>query len=390
MGYSEWLDFASLAIVTNMLSWLTLRRLGLSIASHVRKESWRKADESKIASFCRKRRRVIEGKVRVALAVSRYCGSAVEVEASVIRRKVELAVWTGRWIDRAYMWVAVVTPFSILGVAALFAAFGASGPSSWTLDEENLKNALAGQLAVMNFILFSRASVRLHSKYNGAAADLGALLQCVDVLDKSKRVIRGDGGILDLEVSVNHLVSNLEKYSQQGVRISKGSSGGLVRAHVSLVRERLAEGMADVLREGPVKAPELVRLIATILSRIVEERWLCLLDEAQPGGPEAPDPVVDDIAKRRRDTGIIVAGSIGAAAAMGLATAAGIPLAVSFPVAMVLLMGPAAIWGSRKLGASPGGLLDSVRGTVGEPPQPGVAGQQQLGGPNLVPPGGPR
>ncbi|GGO49420.1 hypothetical protein GCM10012287_26730 [Streptomyces daqingensis] len=105
-------------------------------------------------------------------------------------------------------------------------------------------------------------------------------------------------------------------------------------------------------------------MLSWLIDRLIEERWLNLLDVPQTADDEvlqtsSPDPNED-----RRDAWIVMGGSLLAAVALCIVTTLGVPLTAGIPAAFVFLMGPAVLMGSRKLGASPRGLLTSVRSSV--------------------------
>jgi hypothetical protein len=170
---------------------------------------------------------------------------------------------------------------------------------------------------------------------------------------------------LDIEAAISDLCNELADFANTNQVLNKPPRQQEVARHVDRVQEELRSASGRILSGGLEEIPGLVRSVGTILERTIERRWLCLLDLPSTGSPPPPAHT-SHRENGKRDALIVMGGSLAAAIGLGVANTAGVPLSAAVPATLVFLLGPATLWGSRRLGVSPRGLLDSVRTSVAE------------------------
>ncbi|MEU6420223.1 hypothetical protein [Streptomyces spiralis] len=206
------------------------------------------------------------------------------------------------------------------------------------------------------------------------------LSECGDMHRGSVKPLEVDNDVSLLCRELGDFVTSTDMFPDPGRRAS-------VVHHVGAVQRAVMESSQKLLAEGKAGIPDLVRTIGTLLDSLVEQRWLNLLDI--PGAPASYSVTRSPQNEpNRRDAWIVIGGSVAAAVGLGVAATVGVPLGAAIPAALVFLLGPATLWGSRRLGMSPQRLLESVRTPIteasqggGAPPRQGSAqGQEQTSG----------
>ena len=152
---------------------------------------------------------------------------------------------------------------------------------------------------------------------------------------------------------------------------SEVRKGGVARQkelfeHAVRVKSALDEYAGKVLKEGNVALPGLVAMLMKILERLSEGRLLCLLDENELPAYAPPSEAELEEETRKSDGRIVLLGATAAAVAAGFMITLGVPAGAVVPAALIFLIGPAALWGSKKIG-NPREFLDSMRQGVGQP-----------------------
>ncbi|MFC7906603.1 hypothetical protein [Streptomyces nigra] len=271
----------------------------------------------------------------------------------------------------AEFWFVRNVTVLMVGVTGLFAALFAYLDSlavdesdAWRLSVENVRGLIAflsvvcfNSLLVVNYRLAER-------KWMSSAADLLAARQCFAVLASLEEVVRGRGRILVCCNKIDELCTELGKFAASAQFSQRTGVSVSVRRHVNSVQQELIKGSESLLRDGVTAVPAMVSLLSQLLDGLAQERWLRLV-EISTAGDNVDLPEVDATVERR-DAWIVIFGALVAAVGLGLVTAFGLPLAAGVPAALVFLVGPAAIWGSRRLGVTPRGMMDSIRTSIAD------------------------
>ncbi|MFE1691155.1 hypothetical protein ACFW64_25875 [Streptomyces albidoflavus] len=188
--------------------------------------------------------------------------------------------------------------------------------------------------------------------------------------------------ILRLDVHVQRFGRALVSFGQAEYRLNGSWRQAAYCEHAVRVRSALDEVVARLMREGSAALPEVAAMLVKIMERLANERFLGLLDEAQLPAYVAPIDDEVEAESRRSDGRIVLWGAAAAAVVAGVMISAGVPVAAVVPAALIFLLGPATLWGSKRLG-SPRDMLDAVRQGVSQPADP----QQADNVPTVAPSG---
>ncbi|MGP2437660.1 hypothetical protein [Streptomyces sp. JW3] len=209
-------------------------------------------------------------------------------------------------------------------------------------------------------------------KWREQRADLSAVDSCLDLLGLCGEASRGTIGPLSISTEVAHLCDHLGIFATANRYLPDPTMRASVEAHVARVQRELVRRSEDCLSGGNAAMGGLVEAVGTVLDRLIEQRWLGLLDLPASDPPtsvsQSPRTHID-----KRDVLIIMGGALAASVGLGAAASMGVPLAAAVPAALFFLLGPATLWGSKRLGASPRNMLDSLRTPVSDAGQPDPA-----------------
>ncbi|MFI8460452.1 hypothetical protein [Kitasatospora sp. NPDC085464] len=268
------------------------------------------------------------------------------------------------------MWrlVFAVLPAALAGTMALTGLYITARPSSAQEAELFRGNILLtfsfcaglGSAAV----LWVYRSMLLYRRRVGESLPLTSAVDLARLLRKCQEAADGTIPLLELDRHVTRHTNRLGWFAAYGV--DREQRRNALRPHIAGVQQALEREMSNALRDGPEAVPRLARLVATLLDRSVQGRWMGLLDEADL--PEAPGDLVT-AREGRHDRAVVLAGSVAAVLIVGAATAADLPASVVAPAALTALIGPAVMWGSEKLG-TPRELHGAVRAGLGAPAAP--------------------
>lgn len=192
----------------------------------------------------------------------------------------------------------------------------------------------------------------------------------------------GKTTLLEVDRKVHALGRVLTRFGE-----SEARKGGITRQkqlfeHAVKVRSALDERAGLALKDGDSALPDLVSSLMKVLERLGEGRLLSLLDESSLPPYDPPSTQELEEETRRADGRIVIWGASAAALAAAVMISVGVPVGAVVPAALIFLMGPATIWGSKKIG-NPKDMLDAVRQGVSQPSEP----QQASGATEAVPPG---
>ncbi|KAB1978619.1 hypothetical protein [Streptomyces triticiradicis] len=216
------------------------------------------------------------------------------------------------------------------------------------------------------------------------AGDQRAFYECCRSVAMCLYVLEGSSQLLWVDRSVHASGRMLIRFGESEIR-----KGGITRQkelfeHAVRVKAALDECAGKALKEGNVALPELVAMLMKILERLSEGRLLCLLDESELPVYSPPSVAELEEETRKNDGRIVLWGATAAAVAAVAMISLGVPAGAVVPAALIFLMGPATLWGSKKIG-NPRELLDAMRQGVSQPqdpqPSPGSASMSTLPSP---------
>ncbi|MFB7122325.1 hypothetical protein [Kitasatospora sp. NPDC056273] len=192
--------------------------------------------------------------------------------------------------------------------------------------------------------LWLHRSGQLYRRRIGESLPLTSAVELAKLLRRCQQAADGTLPLLELDRHVTRYTNRLGWFAAYGV--DRERRRDTLRPHIAKVQQALEREASNVLRDGPAAVPGLARLVATLLDRSVQGRWMGLLDEA-----DLPPEPVDLVAGRedRHDRLVVLVGSIAAAGIVGAAAFADLPASVVAPAALTALIGPAVMWGSEKL-----------------------------------------
>ncbi|MGW6905598.1 hypothetical protein [Streptomyces sp. NPDC054940] len=185
---------------------------------------------------------------------------------------------------------------------------------------------------------------------------------CLDVVEQRAPILSVDRKV--------HLIGRmLIRFGE-----SEARKGGTARQrqlfeHAVRVKLALDECAARALKEGAGELPKLVAMLMKILERLASGRLLGLLDEDEL--PTYVPPSAGELEEEasKGDRRIVLWGATAAAVAAGVMISLGVPAGAVVPAALIFLMGPAVLWGSKKMG-NPRELMDAMRQGVNQPQEP--------------------
>ncbi|GAA2813538.1 hypothetical protein GCM10010441_42810 [Kitasatospora paracochleata] len=259
---------------------------------------------------------------------------------SGVRRSWGLETWAS---------IFVILPAAVAGTLALGGLVLTVHPSSsddaqfareHTLGFFSLSAGL-GSAAVLWFL----RSRSLYRRRLGASLPLTSAFHLARLLRDCSAAAAGGLALLELDQRVARYTNQLGWFAAYGVDRERRRAA--LQPHIARVQLAVETEMSNVLRDGPDAVPRLARLLATLLDRSVQGRWMGLLEES-----DLPTERTELVAPRgdRHDRWVLLGGSVAAAAVMGTAIVAGLPAAAVAPAALTALIGPAVMWGSDKLG----------------------------------------
>ncbi|MFD7710137.1 hypothetical protein [Streptomyces sp. NPDC059786] len=262
--------------------------------------------------------------------------------------------WRGlRRIGGLHVWATLFAfvPTVLLGMLALAGLIitvhpGASSDPEFARENTLPFFSLSAGLASAAVLWFYR-SRRLYRRRVGESLPLTSAVYLARLLASCWKAAQGSLTLLQLDRQLTSYTNRLGWFAAYGVDRERRRTA--LRPHLAGVQQALETEMSNVLRYGIGALPGLARLLATLLDRSVQGRWMGLLDEADlPRNTEALITVGED----NNDRWVVLAGSAAAAVIVTAAVAAGLPAAAVAPAALTALIGPAVMWGSGKLGSS--------------------------------------
>ncbi|MGW1034287.1 hypothetical protein ACWD4Z_19115 [Streptomyces antibioticus] len=334
-------------------------------------------EKGRVYPFLPFRVRVDEGlirrRVRRAVAVCRANGTPLSVSWQNLSRAFRQARVVYDGMNSLTSNLQLLVQVLVVGFMS-YHLYESDGGRGFT--PENLYNSSWTLGALLSWIVFSARIMRAKGEWRRKTADQEALRSCIYVLHLCGEVIRGKVRILEVEEAVTMLCGELGDFSSSSPSFSDQRRKESVTAHVSLVQQELMESSGVLLSAGSPGLSRLIERVGTLVERLIEQRWLCLLDLPEGVSVEAVTLSSEEKIDRK-DAWIVIGGSMLAAIGLGAAVSMGVPLVAAAPAALVFLLGPATLWGSKRLGISPRNFLDSTRVPVAEA---NASGSQQQAG----------
>ncbi|MGW5129559.1 hypothetical protein ACWEQ7_37085 [Streptomyces sp. NPDC004069] len=263
-----------------------------------------------------------------------------------VRRSVGIEIWFALF---------VLFPPALIGALAFGGIVLTVHPSASENPEFARENTLqffslsAGLASAA--VLWVYRSRNLYRRRIGESLPLTSAVALARLLRSCWKAAEDSLPLLELDRQVTRYSNRLGWFAEYGVNRERRRAA--LRPHLARVQQALETEMSNVLRDGPGSLPRLEQLLATLLDRSVQGRWMGMLDEA-----DLPQEAADLVTARedRQDRWVVLAGSTAAAVIVATAVAAGLPTSAVAPAALTALIGPAVMWGSEKLGSHHGHL----------------------------------
>ncbi|MDT0480339.1 hypothetical protein [Streptomyces doebereineriae] len=230
---------------------------------------------------------------------------------------------------------------------------------------------------LLSEIVFLILLLRRAEAWRRESADVSAIFFGYSVLWISWDLANGKGKVLDVDEALSLVRANLGDFAAHSDYFADPERRDSVLRHVAAVQRELMKCSDRLLSDGVLALPDLVKTVGPFLERLVDQRWLGLLDLPDAADAES---IVRSAGDRdsRRNALIIISGAAIAALVVGLATTVGISAETAvLPAALVSLVGPV-IWGGKSLGVSPRVILGSIMGSTSGDGQ--VDSRQPTGG----------
>lgn len=144
-----------------------------------------------------------------------------------------------------------------------------------------------------------------------------------------------------------------------------------IRSHAVDVVHTLQVCSGEILSEGRGAIPGVSDKLGTIIQRLHEGQWMCLLDEDQLiSPPDASDRITTKHRRAWRDPFLLIIGIALLTAVSAVANWAGVGADVIPVVSGAVLLLPLAVWGSRHAAISGTTLFSSLKENAGvvDPP----------------------
>ncbi|MET9329690.1 hypothetical protein ABZX78_00375 [Streptomyces cellulosae] len=297
----------------------------------------------------------ISRSARRAVAVARMFGAPLRVSYAELRAGIERV----KVSQKALYTLANSLNRIAIAVASLFLV-GATARSP-TLDPEYVLVTVVGISFFFAGVVALKVADRESDTWIAREKDGPAFVACVNALSACGRCAQGRTGILEVEWHVAELARELGAFASNGGRFSNVGRKQDMSRHVAQVQKELLMMTGKLLEEGPAALSDVVERLAMVLDRMWEQRWLRLLDGLDCNEDESVSTTERE-PQDKRDAWIVLGGALAAAIGLAVSGSAGVPLSAAVPAALVLMLGPATLWGSRRLGSSPSGLLQAMSG----------------------------
>lgn len=291
-----------------------------------------------------------------ATAVARYCGRQTESTVGALAARLAVARRARKRRSLLYNtigWILALCP-TILFVAAIISE--RENSDAVYLLRHYYRAISAYAVCATAMVVLEQA----RRQWFRQSSDHRALIACAELLSNCKAVIRRGPVILGANLDVAYLCRALETFSGEKIVFRVEAQREEVCAHTAAVCRELVGVSGGLLRDGPEAAAHFATTLSTLLDRLVAERWLRLLDVDEQGTPG--DARGGDREARERDGWVVVGGSLAAAVGLGTSATLGVPLTAAVPGALIFLLGPAMLWGSKRLRPSARQVLTSVEG----------------------------
>lgn len=224
-----------------------------------------------------------------------------------------------------------------LGIALIVFGF-----SWWPLALRRYKSALAQESSRTAFYLCCRTLITCHSAAEGKAS------------------------LLYLDRRMHYFTLSLVRFGKSGAPQLSPKRQQQLLEHASRVSVAFNSRSERFFIDGVNAIPDLVKSLTDVLERISDEKWLNLMDETELVAYQPPSTEELEEEVRRADGKVILLGATTAAILVGVLISLGVPAGAVVPGALIFLLGPATVWGSKKVG-NPREMLDAFKGGITQP-----------------------
>ncbi|WP_406486719.1 hypothetical protein [Streptomyces phaeochromogenes] len=219
----------------------------------------------------------------------------------------------------------------------------------WPLEFRRLKTVMGEESHRMAFFLCCRSIIVCHRAYQGKST------------------------LLYLDRRIHRLGLALIRFGGFGIPLASPARRQQFLEHATRVSAALDARTERLFTDGTDAIPDLVKFLTGILERLADEKWLNIIDDHELPAYQQPSAEEMDQEVRKADGRVVLLGATAAAVMVGVLISIGVPAGAVIPGALIFLLGPATVWGSRKIG-SPREMLDSIRGGVTQAAEPQPTG----------------
>jgi hypothetical protein len=192
-----------------------------------------------------------------------------------------------------------------------------------------------------------------------------AFYRCCRCIRECLQAADGQVSLLIVDARVQQLGRDLTRFGSNGILGTNTTRQRQLMEHTSRVSDALDRGSAKILQIGVDELPQLARILFSILDRMSAGRWLNLINDAELPPYSAITEAEAEEEERKTDAAIIVVGASIAAILTGVAITLGLPAGAVVPAALIFLLGPATLWGSKKM-TNPRQTLEAMKQSVGQ------------------------
>ncbi|MFI8355282.1 hypothetical protein [Streptomyces cyaneofuscatus] len=367
MTFLNWLQFAATCMAVALGSLVLTKFLNAVLASGQQLPS-----RSEIRTYRPGALRALGQ--RYLLSDLRLSCRSFGVRFSISGRKLNSMASDGFWYQQIIPIVGSITAF-LLPVGAFAVSTQVAAP--FVRESYEAKFQVVGDrgpfyiaIALYVFaIMWWSLELRRVRAWIASVGHRRAFYECCRCVVVCLDVREGRSTIISVDRRVHQIGRALIRFSESEARKGGASRQNQLFEHAVRVKAALDDCAGRALKEGESALPDVVAMLMKILERLSAGRLLGLLDEHEL--PAFVPPSAEELEGEadKGDRRIVLWGAAAAAVVAGVMISLGVPAGAVVPAALIFLMGPAVLWGSKKIG-NPRELMDSMRQGVAQPQEP--------------------
>ncbi|MET7746729.1 hypothetical protein [Streptomyces sp. NPDC005385] len=305
---------------------------------------------------------------RSAFEVTTHHGADLGVPQHDLETALDMAMTSERSLqarEESTFLLTFFIPILIPGIP-----FAIVNPPLPSAPESALVVSVGGFVAFATIMLTTVTIARKFQAWKKANGDHGSLTAAVELVNYLGKGESREINSLAVEDQMRGICQRLCEFAATSPHFSSPDRRREIESHVLAVQKRLFDHAGAFFKDGADHTGATIADLATLIGRIVHGRWLRLLDIEDGEAADVTTPAAAD----SHDAWLVVGSSAFAAVALASAVSLGVPVSAAVPGAVVLLLGPAAVWG-KNLGITPRGLFESTKAALAGPAE--AAGQQE-------------